>query len=269
MEALRNRVKATWCAGDFGKLAKSYYPSSIEFVDRLKITKGERILDVACGTGNSAIPAAKLGADVVGIDIVPNLVQQARARAAEEGLRIRFDEGDAEELPYENASFDKVITMFGAMFTPRPELVAAEMLRVTRSGGTIAMANWISGSFVGQMFKLIGSFVPPPSDMPSPILWGDVSKVRERLGDGVSSLKCTPRILAFQFDGMSPVEVVAFWRSFYGPIQRAFEALEGNTPQQNELQRALEDLWTKNNKSKTGSSVYVESEYLEVVAERR
>jgi ubiquinone/menaquinone biosynthesis C-methylase UbiE len=269
MEALKQRLKANWTAGDFGKIAKSYNLGSIEFVNRLEIAKGERVLDVACGTGNLAIPAAKRGADVVGIDIAPNLIEQARARAAEEGLKIRFDEGDAEQLPYENTSFDKVITMFGAIFTPRPEVVAAEMLRVTRSGGTIAMANWTSAGFVGQMFKLMGSFVPPPPDLPSPLLWGDASKVRERFGDGVSSVKCVPRIIAFRFDGMNPAEVVAFWRSFYGPTQRAFQALEGNVAQQNELQRALEDLWAKNNKATTSNSVHVESEYLEVVAERR
>jgi SAM-dependent methyltransferase len=267
MEALKNRLKGTWSAGDFGQIAHSYYISSIEFVDRLKINRGERILDVACGTGNSAIPAAKLGGNVVGIDIAPNLVEQARVRALEEGLKIQYDEGDAEALPYEDASFDKVITMFGAIFAPRPEIVASELLRVTRSGGTIAMANWTGSSFIGQMFKIIGTFVPPPSIMPSPILWGDVSKIRERFGEGISSLHCAPRTLVFQFDGMSPAEVVGFWRKFYGPTQRAFEALEGNADKQTELKHALEQLWASNNKGKPGST-YVETEYLEVIAVR-
>jgi SAM-dependent methyltransferase len=267
MDALKVRLKGTWSAGDFGKIAQSYFPGSVEFIERLDIKSGERILDVACGSGNLAIPAAKLGADVVGIDIAPNLIEQARTRAQKEGLKIRFEEGDAEALSCETASFDKVVTMFGAIFAPRPELVAAELLRVTRPGGTIAMANWTASSFVGQMFKLIGSFVPPPSIMPSPVQWGDASKVRERLGEGISDIRCTPRTIAFRFDGMNSVQVVEFWRQFYGPTQRAFEALEGNPVKQNELFQALEQLWANNNQGKTGNT-FVESEYLEVIAVR-
>jgi len=267
MEALKNRLKETWSTGDFGKIAECYNDDSIEFINRLKINRGERVLDVACGTGNLAIPAAKMGADVVGIDIAPNLIEQARVRASEGGLQIRFEEGDAEELPYEDASFDKVVTMFGAMFAPRPEIVAAELLRVTRPGGTIAMANWTSSAFVGQMFKLFGSFVPPPSIMPSPILWGDVEKVRERFGDGITSLKCTPQRIVFRFDDMDTSEVVGFWKKFYGPTKRTFEALEGHPEKQAELERALEQLWANNNKGSAGNT-YVETEYLEVIAVR-
>jgi SAM-dependent methyltransferase len=267
MDDLKLRLKGTWCAGDFGKIAKSYNAGSIDFINRLNIQKGEKVLDVACGTGNLSIPAAKTGAEVTGIDIAPNLVEQARLRATEEGVKIHYDEGDVEQLPYEDASYDKVVTMFGAIFAPRPELVASELLRVTRSGGMIAMANWTAASFVGQMFKLMGSFVPPSTLMPSPLLWGDVSKVRERFGDGISELRCVPRTITFQFDGMTPGEVVSFWRQFYGPTQRAFEALSNNPDKQTELRIALEQLWTANNTGKAGKFC-VESEYLEVIAVR-
>ena len=269
MDALKLRLKGTWTAGDFGKIAKSYNTGSIEFIDRLQINAGERVLDIACGTGNLAIPAAKRGANVAGIDIAPNLVEQAKERALEEGVKVNFVEGDAEQLPYEDQSFDKVVTMFGAMFAPRPEIVTSEMLRVTRSGGTIAMANWTPSGFAGQMFKLIGSFVPPSSLMPSPTQWGDPAKVRERFGDRVSSLNCVPRMISLQFDGMNPTEVIEFWRQFYGPTQRAFEALEGNPEKQAELRQALEQHFSKNNKAQQPGNICIESEYLEVTAVRK
>ena len=223
IDALKNRLKATWMAGDFGLIAKSYESGAAEFVRRLGLAPGTRVLDVACGTGNLALPAARTGAAVTGVDIATNLLEQARARAAAEGLTARFDEGDAEKLPYPDASFDAVISMFGVMFAPRPELAAAELLRVCRPGGRIALANWTPGGFVGQMFKTIAGHVPPPAGVPSPIQWGDEAKVRERLG-GTSDLRTTPRLIAFEFP-FGPAEVVEFWRVYYGPTNRAFEAL--------------------------------------------
>jgi 2-polyprenyl-3-methyl-5-hydroxy-6-metoxy-1,4-benzoquinol methylase len=181
MESLKNRLKGTWSAGDFGRIAKSYETGAAEFIARLALKPGQRVLDVACSTGNLAIPAAKAGAEVIGIDIAPNLVEQARQRAASERLAIKFEEGDAEQLPYEDGSFDAVISMFGAMFAPRPDVVAAELTRVTRSGGLIAMANWTPSSFVGQMFKTIGALVPPPALMPSSLLWGRGSEAARAL----------------------------------------------------------------------------------------
>lgn len=160
-DALAARTKATWMAGDFGKIAKSYEPGAAEFIERLHFQPGEQVLDVACGTGNLAIPAARSGAQVTGIDIAPNLVEQAQAWAHSEGLAIRFEEGNAEQMPYADASFDAVVTMFGAMFAPRPASTAAELVRVCRPGGRIAMANWMPDGFIGQMFKIIGKHVPP------------------------------------------------------------------------------------------------------------
>jgi ubiquinone/menaquinone biosynthesis C-methylase UbiE len=154
---------------------------------------------VACGAGQISIPAARAGARVTGVDIATNSIEQARARAQDEGLDARFEEGDAEMLPYEDASFDLVVSLIGAMFAPRPERVAAELVRVCRPGGRIVMANWTPEGFVGQMFKIIGKHVPPPALMSSPLLWGDEATVRERLSDGVAELHVTKRQYPFYY----------------------------------------------------------------------
>jgi SAM-dependent methyltransferase len=266
MDALKSRLKATWMAGDFGLIAKGYEAGAGEFVRRLALAPGDRVLDVACGTGNLALPAARAGPAVTGVDIATNLLEQARSRAAAEGLPARFDEGDAEKLPYPDASFDAVITMFGAMFAPRPDLVAAELLRVCRPGGRIAMANWTPGGFVGQMFKTIAGHVPPPAGVASPIQWGDEAKARERLGGGTAELQTTPRLITLEFP-LGPAEVVEFWRVYYGPTNRAFEALATDPPGQAALRAGLERLWSAHNQAMDGST-RVEAEYLEVLATR-
>jgi SAM-dependent methyltransferase len=268
MESLKARLKGTWSAGDFGRIAQSYERGAADFIARLALQPGQHLLDVACGTGNLAIPAARAGAEVVGIDIAPNLVEQARARSAAAGLNIKFEEGDAEQLPYENGSFDVVVSMFGAMFAPRPQLAADELLRVTRPGGLIAMANWTARSFIGQMFKTIAALVPPPAIMPSPLLWGDEATLRERLGSGVSELRVQPVMIEFRFDNIAPADVVEFWRRYYGPTQRAFEALADDASKQTALRSALEQLWTNHNRASTRGSTRVESEYLDVRARR-
>lgn len=266
VDALKARLKATWMAGDFGLIAKGYETGAAEFVRRLGFTPGTGVLDVACGTGNLSLPAARTGADVTGVDIATNLLEQARALAAAEGLAARFDEGDAEKLPYPDASFDAVISMFGVMFAPRPDLAAAELLRVCRSGGRIALANWTPGGFIGQMFKTIAGHVAPPAGVPSPIQWGDEAKVRERLGGGTIDLRMTPRLIALEFP-FGPAEVVEFWRVYYGPTNRAFEALAADPPKQAALRTDLEQLWSGQNRA-PGGTTRVESEYLEVTATR-
>lgn len=264
LEALKTKLRATWIAGDFGQIAKSYASGAEDFIKRLKLQPGTRVLDVACGTGNLALPAARMGAVVTGVDIAPNLVEQARQNAAREGLEIQFDEGDAENLPYKDASFDVVVTMFGAMFAPRPELVAAELKRVCRPGGLIAMANWTPTGFVGRFFKTVSAHVPPPAGMPPPVLWGDEKTVRERLGEGISTLETNPRNIAFTYP-FSPAQVVEYFRNYFGPVQKAFDALDENG--QAALRRDLEQLWTENNRATDGTTLG-ESEYLEVVAVR-
>lgn len=265
METLKTKLKATWIAGDFGQIAQAYPEGAAEFIERLDLQVGEKVLDVACGTGNLAIPAARAGAIVTGVDIAPNLVEQARKRAQIEGVNCQFDEGDAEALPYDNGSFDVVVTMFGAMFAPRPDKTAAELIRVCRSGGRIAMANWTAIGFVGKMFKLMGSYVPPPN-MPSPILWGDPVIVSERLKDGIADLRLNRRLMTFNFP-LSSEEVVEHFRKFYGPTQKAFAALDDDQDKQTALRRELENLWQEHNKA-TDGTMTVESEYLEVVAKR-
>ncbi|HEX9927364.1 MAG TPA: class I SAM-dependent methyltransferase [Pyrinomonadaceae bacterium] len=264
METLKTKLKATWVSGDFGKIAESFTDGAAVFVERLNLNPGMRVLDVACGNGNQSIPAALTGAEVTGVDIAPNLIEQARKRAASAGLKIKFDEGDAENLPYADAEFDVVMTMFGAMFAPRPELVSAELIRVCRPGGVIAMANWTPTGFVGQMFKIVGSHVSPPPNMPSPLLWGDETKVQSRLGEGVSQINFERRLISFSFPFSVP-ETVEYWREFYGPTHKAFAALDADG--QTALRRDLEKLWAENNLATDGTT-RIESEYLEIVAYR-
>ena len=260
LETLKAKLQSTWMSGDFGLIAKSYESGATDFVHRLNLTPETLVLDVACGTGNLSIPAAKLGANVTGIDIATNLIDQARSRAQAENVTATFDVGDAEQLPYPDVSFDTVMTMYGAMFAPRPELVAAGLLRVCRSRGMIAMANWTSTGFVGQMFKIISSHVPPPN-MPSPIKWGDEETVRERFGSN-ADFQFTKRQISLTFP-IPPQEVVEFWRLYYGPTHKAFQALEADAGKQESLRQALVHLWTEHNQHSDDTTL-VESEYLEV-----
>jgi ubiquinone/menaquinone biosynthesis C-methylase UbiE len=189
LNQLKQRMRASWMAGDFGQIARYSAKSAEEFVDLLPIQPGARVVDVACGTGNLAIPAARKGAEVWGLDIAPNLLEQARQRAATEGLQATFEEGDAEQLPYPDARFDVVMSMFGAMFAPRPELVATELCRVCRPGGAIAMANWTPESFVARQFAVGNRYIPPPEGIPAPVLWGDEQVVRQRLGGCTTAIR--------------------------------------------------------------------------------
>jgi SAM-dependent methyltransferase len=264
MESLKTRLKSMWMAGDFGQIANVIQAGADEFIASLGLKPGNRVLDVACGSGNLTIPAARTGARVTGVDIATNLLEQARARAESEGLTIQLDEGDAESLPYDDAAFDVVVTMFGAMFAPRPELVSSELVRVCEPGGRIAMANWTPAGHIGQMFKITGKHVPPPPTMPSPIKWGDEETVRERLTNGIKDLKLTSRMCAFKFP-FPPADVVEFFRMYYGPTQRAFGALDENA--QAALRKDLEQLWSDNNQATDGTT-HVDAEYLEVLATR-
>ena len=265
METLKSKLKATWMAGDFGEIARSYKTSAEEFVERLNLRNGEKVLDVACGTGSTAIPAARAGAEVTGIDIASNLIEQAKKNAEAENLACRFEEGDAENLAFDDGIFDTEITMFGAMFAPRPEKVSEELARVCRPGGRIVMANWVPAGFAGKMFKINASYVPPP-DMPPPVLWGDEKVVGERLKGFVSDLKFNRRFVAFNFP-VSPAEVVEHFRSYFGPTQKAFEALKSDGEKQNALRDELVKHWADNNQATDGTTK-VESEYLEVLATR-
>jgi SAM-dependent methyltransferase len=257
-------MKAAWMAGDFGQIATFISGEAENFVARLKLQPGAKYLDVACGTGNSAIPAAKAGAKVTGVDIATNLLEQARRRAADEQVDIRFEEGDAEELPYPDRSFDFVVSMFGAMFAPRPDRVASEFLRVCRPGGMIAMANWTSQGFVARMTQATAKMVPPPPGLPVPVLWGDESTVKQRLGHGCADLKCT-RVKVMLTYPFPPKEMMDFFRRYFGPTQMAFSRLDASG--QATLASQLDSLWMEYNTATDGTTA-VEGEYLEVHAIR-
>ena len=262
LDPIGERVRATWTSGDFGRIAKGYSLGSGEFIARLGLYPNEPVLDLACGSGNLAIPAARTGASVTGIDIAPNLVSQAQTRALAEGLSIRFDVGDAEQLPYANGEFTTVVTMFGAMFAARPERAAAEMLRVTRSGGRIAMANWTPSGFIGEMLRMTTKYVAPPTGISSPLLWGTEDAVRARLGSGVKSLTLTRRLITFEYP-FGPEETVNQFRLWYGPTLRSFAVLD--EPNRGALRRDLERLWTDHNRATDGTT-RVQAEYLEILA---
>ena len=263
--SLKNRLRDTWIAGDYGQIAQSTMAGAEEFVGRLGLNPGMHVLDVACGTGNLAISAARTGAEVTGVDIAPNLVEQADARARAEGLTAKFDVGDAEAMQFEDASFDVVMSMFGSMFAPRPEVAAAEHVRVCKPGGLIAMANWTPQGFAGQVFKVIGKYVPPPPGIVPPVMWGDEETVRQRFSQGISDLQLTRRMVQITYP-FGPVDVVEHFRRFFGPTVKAFESLDAGG--QEALRHDLERLWTDSNRA-DGDTTRVEGEYLEVRAVRQ
>jgi ubiquinone/menaquinone biosynthesis C-methylase UbiE len=260
IEVLKERMKATWMAGDFGKVAEFTASDAARFVDGLPLQSGIQVLDVACGTGNTAIPAARKGAIVTGVDIATNLLDQARLRAQSEGLAIDFREGDAEKLAFPDASFDAVITMFGAMFAPRPELVAPELVRVCRSQGFIAMANWTPEGFVGKTFQLTSRHVPPPPGLPAPVLWGKEDVVRERFAKLNCKVETFKRNAEFKYPFDSK-GVVEFFRNYFGPTKTAFSRLDAAA--QSALARDLETLWSENNQGSANETI-VRAEYLDV-----
>ncbi len=264
VDALKAQLKATWMDGDYDYFSRFMESSAVEFLDRLNVPAGARFLDVACGSGQLGLLAARRGARVAGVDIASNLVAAARGRATADGLDANFDEGDAEDLPYADASFDVVATLFGAMFAPQPQRVAAEMLRVTRPGGTIAMANWTKEGFVGTMFKTFARFIAP-SGMPAPVLWGDEAIVRERFGAGLSDLRMTRVIYRFRYP-FPPDGVVEFFREHYGPATRAFATLDHDDRET--LRTALVNLWGSQNQAVEPGRTIVDAEYLEVIGTR-
>jgi len=266
MRQIKDAMRATWMAGDFGVVARTIVGGAEAFVGRLDVPPGATALDVACGTGNSAIPLARRGAVVTGVDIATNLLEQARERAAAEGLTITFDEGDAEQLPYADASFDVVVSMFGAMFAPRPELVAAEMARVLKPGGLLAMANWNPKSFTGEMFAVGSRHVPPPPGLAPPILWGDEKVVRERLARDFVDIRTELIPIDFKLP-TTPAGAVAFFRKYFGPTQMAFSRLD--EAGQAALATDLEALWKRGNIADEGDDhLLVPNQYLQVTAKR-
>ena len=261
-DPLTARARSVWTSGDFLPIARSFAPGAEEFIARLALRPGESVLDVACGTGNLAIPAARAGARVTGIDIAPNLIAQARLEARTAGCVVAFEVGDAEALPYVEDQFDTTVTMFGAMFAYRPERVVGELLRVTRPGGRVAMANWAPDGFVGQMLRAHTALVPPPSGVPSPLEWGEEDVVRARLGRGVTSVTCTRRTLELRFP-FPPAAVTELFTTCYGPTVATLRAIEPEGASR--LRKALTRLFQQYNDATDGTTTVV-GDYLDVQA---
>jgi SAM-dependent methyltransferase len=224
-EAVKRRQQQAWASGDFSVVASRIVLVAEKLCDAADLHAGWRVLDVATGSGNAAIAAARHGCEAVGIDYVPALLEQGRRRIAAEGLAVELLEGDAESLPFEDASFDAVTSVFGSMFAPDHARAASELLRVCRPGGTIALASWTPDGFIGELFRTVARHVAPPAGVPSPMLWGTEEHLLELFGDGITSLEVTERTFTFRF--LCAEEFVAFFRTWYGPTLKAFAALDG------------------------------------------
>jgi SAM-dependent methyltransferase len=263
LAAIKGRQRATWASGDYAAVAARIPLVAELLVDRADLAAGSRVLDVATGSGNAALAAARSGCTVVGLDYVPALLDRAGLRAAAEGLAIELVEGDAEALPFADASFDAVLSVFGVMFAPDQERAAAELLRVCRPGGTVALASWAPDGFLGDLFRTIGAHVPPPAGLASPMAWGDRDHLAGLLGDGVG-VTATERVYTFRFP--SPEAFVDFFRAHYGPTLKAFEALDAGG-----RERLAADIaaLVRGRDRRGGGAVAVPGAYLEVVAVKR
>ena len=268
-----NPNKALWEKGDFTRIAANMRESGAELVGRLGITKGLKVLDLGCGDGTTALPAARLGAEVLGVDIARNLVEAGNRRASEAGLaNLRFQEGDASHLDeLSDKSFDLVVSVFGAMFAPRPFDVAKEMVRVTRPGGRIVMGNWIPGdpTLVAQILKISSSYTPPPPEgFVSPMTWGIVDNVVERFvaaGIPEGKISCVHDTFVFGAP-VPPSEFLSVFRTYYGPTMNAFEAAVASG-RADELQRELEALFNEQNRSPSNDTTSIAATYLRVTVQ--
>jgi len=268
-----NPNKALWEKGDFTRIASTMRHSGEALVDRIGVEKGIKVLDLGCGDGTTAVPAARLGAEVLGVDIATNLVEAGNRRAEQEGLaNLTFQEGDASDLNGLNDdAFDLVVSIFGAMFAPRPFDVAKEMVRVTRPGGRIVMGNWIPGdpTLVAQILRISSSYSPPPPDgFVSPMTWGIEDQVIERLvAAGVPEAKISFERDTFVFNApVAPTEFLNSFRSYYGPTMNAFDAAHANG-RTDDLHRDLADLFNEQNQSPTNDVTSIPATFLRVTAE--
>ncbi len=264
MSAIKERMHKVWTSGEYARIGNPLVIIGERLCEAVDLRAGNTVLDVATGSGNTAISAARRFSEVTGMDLAPEWLEHARKRAEAEGMDITFEVGDAEDLSYPDASFDVVLSTLGVMFVPDQEKAAGELLRVSRSGGKIGLANWTPDGFIGAMFRTIGKHVPPPPGIKPPPLWGTEERLRELFGEGVSSLEATRRSYVFRYP--SAEHFVEWFRDYYGPTVRAFAALDPDGKEA--LAEDLEALLERWNTSGDDTLV-VSSDYLEAVAVRR
>ena len=264
LAVIKARQQAAWSSGNYAVVGTTLQIVGEELCEALDLGAGRKVLDVAAGNGMVSLAAARRWCDVVSTDYVASLLERGRARALAEGLPIEFREADAEALPFAGGSFDAIVSTFGVMFTPNQDKAAAELLRVCKSGGQIGLTNWTPDGFIGQMFKTLGKYLPPPAAAKSPLLWGTRARLTEMFGPASTWIKTEPRHFNFRY--RSAEHFVEVFRTYYGPMLKAFSALE--VPQQTRLEKDLYDLIARMNKAADGTMV-VPSEYLEVVIMKR
>ncbi len=263
LAAVKSRQQATWASGDYGVIGTTLSLTGELLCEAVDLRAGEQVLDVAAGNGNATLAAARRWAEVTSSDYVPALLARGRERAAAERLPVRFQEADAEALPFDDGSFDVVLSVFGVMFTPNQAQAASELLRVCRPGGRIGLANWTPEGFIGQVFRTIGKHVPPPAGLNSPALWGTEQRLRELFGAGVAELRLTRRHFVFRY--RSAGHFLEVFRTYYGPMLKAFAALD--EAGQTALANDLTELMGRFNQGGS-DTLTIPSEYLEVVAIR-
>jgi ubiquinone/menaquinone biosynthesis C-methylase UbiE len=258
--ALKSRQQASWSSGDYAVVGMTLQIVGEELCEALDLRAGQKVLDVAAGNGNVTLAAARRWCDVTSTDYVPSLLERGSARASAEGLTVAFKNADAEALPFDDGAFDAVVSTFGVMFTPNQDRAASELLRVCRPGGQIGLANWTPDGFIGQMFKILGKYLPPPAGAKSPALWGSRARLDEMFRPGATTIRAEPRYFKFRY--RSPAHFVEVFRTYYGPMLKAFAALDQTG--QNGLNDDLIALIATMNKASDGTMV-VPSEYLEIV----
>jgi ubiquinone/menaquinone biosynthesis C-methylase UbiE len=264
LAAVKARQQAAWSAGNYAVVGTTLQIVGESLCEAMDLRSGARVLDVAAGNGNATLAAARRWCDVVSTDFVPALLERGRARASAEGLPVRFEQADAENLPFPDASFDAVISTFGVMFTPNQEKAASELARVCKPGGRIGLANWTPESFIGQLFKTIGTYIPPATGVRSPALWGTKARLDELFGKLAQEIRTTSREFVFRY--RSPMHWIDVFRTYYGPMNKTFGALDSG--KQAAFTQDLLGLMDSRNRSGDRTLV-LPSEYLEVVIERK
>ena len=262
--ALKARQQGAWSSGDYAVVGTTLQIVGEQLCEALDLRSGQKVLDVAAGNGNATLAAARRWCDVVSTDYVPSLLARGQSRAAAEGLSVKFEEADAEALSFAGASFDAVVSTFGVMFTPDQDKAASELLRVCKRGGKIGLANWTPDGFIGQVFKTLGKYLPPPDGAKSPALWGTEARISDMFGPAAASINTERRHFVFRY--RSPDHFLDVFKNYYGPMLKAFAALDPTNQQG--LRNDLLALIGRMNRAEDGTMV-VPSEYLEIVITKR